>query len=339
MNTQSTAKACRSNGWQDNVRPTMDQQQDPDPPAVAAPPKSGDAPLSRHGNRQAPDLADGGTANDAVGPDVPAPPPQLVAELCKYLPQIGGADWTTLRGGRVNRCWQVGDLVVKAYSPDRDSPIFPNDPVAEATILRHLDGCGVAPRLRATGQGWIAYDHVEGRIWREGDDPAPVAALLRKIWSFPPPEGLRRVESGSNALRDLAARLSPLPMPPSQARPDIAPAPPRLIHADAVCGNIICGPAGVRLIDWQCPAIGDPAEDVAAFLSPAMRWLYGGREPEPDLERHFLSCLPEDLSARYCSLKPLFHWRMMQHCLWRLRQGQADYGPAFEREKAAFQSC
>ena len=276
---------------------------------------------------------------DATQGDPSTPPIALLQKIHTQLPEIAGEYWVSLRGGRVNRCWRVGGLVVKVFAADGDSPMFPNDPVAEAAILRHLDGRGIAPRLRATGEGWIAYDHVEGSTWQEGSDPAPVAALLRHLWSLTPPEGLRRVASGSAALREASARMTETPLPPDLAGLDIAPAAPRLIHADAVCGNIICGPVGVRLIDWQCPALGDPTEDVAAFLSPAMRWLYGGRDPDPDLERHFLSCLPDDLTARYLRLKPLFHWRMMQHCQWKLRQGQTDYGHAFQRENAAFQSC
>lgn len=339
MRCPPKTEACRPKGGRDTLRPTMDQQQNPAPASAMASPPVGEHPQAPQGRRQVRADADGENGTGRPWPDTLTPPPELVATIRADLPELTGAVWTPLRGGRVNRCWQVGSLVVKAYSPNGDSPIFPNDPKAEAQILRHLEGRGLAPRLRAEGPGWIAYDHVAGRTWREGDDPAPVAALLRHIWSMPPPEGLRRIGSGSTALLDLAARLSPLPTPPGLATIDIAPAPPRLIHADAVCGNIICGPKEVLLIDWQCPALGDPAEDVAAFLSPAMRWLYGGREPDADLEPRFLACLPDDLSVRYRKLKPLFHWRMMQHCQWRLKQGQADYGPAFEREKAAFQSC
>ena len=31
----------------------------------------------------------------------------------------------------------------------------------------------------------------------------------------------------------------------------------------------------LRLIDWQCPAIGDPIVDIMMFLSPGMHEIYG----------------------------------------------------------------
>ena len=40
-------------------------------------------------------------------------------------------------------------------------------------------------------------------------------------------------------------------------------------------GNLILGEKGLRLIDWQCPAIGDPIVDIMMFLSPGMHEIYG----------------------------------------------------------------
>ena len=41
----------------------------------------------------------------------------------------------------------------------------------------------------------------------------------------------------------------------------------------------------MRLIDWQCPALGDPAEDIACFLSPAMQVIYGAGPLDAARER------------------------------------------------------
>lgn len=279
------------------------------------------------------------SAKGVAGHDATAPPETLRRDLAnRHLVPVG-RDWQELHGGRVNRCWRVGGLVVKLFDPAGHSPLFPNDPAAEALMLRHLAGMDLAPTFRAAGDGWIAYDHVEGSIWREGADPAPVAAALSRLWDCAAPEGVRCLASGSAALCDQIASLSDKGERPAGPCAEVPPVRPRLIHGDAVPGNIISGPSGVRLIDWQCPAIGDPTDDVSAFLSPAMRWIYGGTAPEPDLERQFLACIPQDIAGRYQSLKPLFHLRMMRHCRWRLRQGHADYGPALDLERAALQNC
>ena len=50
---------------------------------------------------------------------------------------------------------------------------------------------------------------------------------------------------------------------------------PVLLHTDVVPGNLILGDEGLRIIDWQCPAIGDPIVDIMMFLSPAMHEIYG----------------------------------------------------------------
>jgi len=317
----------------------------PYPESVAHPPEVERAPCQGLQRAAAaypvPVIATDGprSAKGMAGHDATTPPETLRRDLAnRHLVPVE-QDWQELHGGRVNRCWRVGDLVVKLFDPAGHSPLFPNEPAAEALMLRHLAGLDLAPTFRAAGDGWIAYGHVEGSMWREGADPSPVAAALCRLWDCAAPEGLRLLANGSAALCDQIASLSDRGARPEMPQAEVPPARPRLIHGDAVAGNIISGPSGVRLIDWQCPAIGDPTEDVAAFLSPAMRWIYGGTAPEPDLERQFLACIPEDIAGRYQSLKPLFHLRMMQHCRWRLRQGHADYGLALDLERAAFQNC
>jgi thiamine kinase-like enzyme len=111
---------------------------------------------------------------------------------------------------------------------------------------------------------------------------------------------------------------------------------PRLIHADAVAGNLIDGPGGVTLIDWQCPASGDPTEDLATFLSPAMQWLYRGRVLSPQETEAFLAAYPDPaVTDRYLRLQPLYRWRMAAHCLWKADRGAPDYEKALAAELAS----
>ena len=88
----------------------------------------------------------------------------------------------------------------------------------------------------------------------------------------------------------------------------------------------------VTLIDWQCPGLGDPVDDLAAFLSPAMQYLYGGHRLTHEERSEFLAAFPQDLVTRYRLLAPALHWRIAAHCLWRAERGANDYRTALARE-------
>ncbi|EEW26604.1 phosphotransferase family protein [Rhodobacter ferrooxidans] len=266
------------------------------------------------------------------------PPATLVAEVLADNPSLTGKPWQPLSGGRSNRLWQVGSWVVKLFDREAASPLFPNDPAAEALALRHVAPSGLAPQLRAIGPDWLAYSHVPGVVWQA--DPAAVAEALGRLHQLPLVASLRAQPSGSAALAAQGAAIAlhcrtALPPPP----PDAGVPPvnnPCLIHGDAVPGNVIIGPQGVTLIDWQCPAIGDPAEDLAAFLSPAMQWLYRGKVLTAAEAAAFLQAYPDaETVARYHALAPAFHWRMAAHCLWKAERGATDYATALDLELAA----
>jgi Ser/Thr protein kinase RdoA (MazF antagonist) len=221
---------------------------------------------------------------------------------------------------------------VKSYDPDAASPLFPNDPAAERRALAALSPSGLAPAPLGAGADWVAYRYLEGAAWRSGC--APVAHTLHHLHSHPG-TAFRPLASGSAALLAqgraiLADCPSTLPEPPD---PGVPPVAPRLIHGDAVPGNIIAGPHGVTLIDWQCPASGDPAEDLAMFLSPAMQSLYRGRPLAAQERQEFLSSYPDAATVgRFLALEPLFRWRMAAHCLWKSSRGALDYAAALRLE-------
>lgn len=250
------------------------------------------------------------------------------------LPEMDGP-WVPLCGGRTNRVWRVGGHVVKVYAPDAESPLFPNDPSAEARALAHFAPHGLAPRLFAQGAGWVAYDHVPGQCWRSGS--ADVAVFLGRLHRVAPPaQGFRLLTGGSAALKAQATRLAAVAGLSVRVPevPLIAPVAPCPLHGDAVPGNIIQGPdGGLCLIDWQCPAIGDPAEDLAIFLSPAMQHIYRGAPLGRAEEEAFLNAYPDQAATdRYLALKPLYHLRMAAHCLWRAARGAPDYAQAARLE-------
>ena len=55
--------------------------------------------------------------------------------LLTLAPQFAGMGGEVMTGGRTNRLRRFGDLVVKRYDTGAASPLFPNDPLAEARAL------------------------------------------------------------------------------------------------------------------------------------------------------------------------------------------------------------
>lgn len=265
------------------------------------------------------------------------PPDPLAAAVRAACPDLAGHDWRPERGGRVNRLWRVGPAMVKLLPAEGASPLFPNSAADEALALRHLGLRGLAPRLLAAGPGWVAYVRVPGRTWRSG--PGVAAAALAALHQSDPALPFRATPAGSAAVlaqgRAIAADLPAVPPPP----PDPGVPPPgrlRLVHGDAVAGNLVTVPGGAVWIDWQCPALGDPADDLAAFLSPAMQALYRGRPLAADEAAAVLAAYPDrETVARYRALAPVLHWRLAVHCLWRAARGAPGYAAAAAQELAA----
>ncbi|MBY5971541.1 aminoglycoside phosphotransferase family protein [Ferrimonas balearica] len=250
------------------------------------------------------------------------------------------------------------DRVLKLYRPDRSSPLFPNDAATEAACLAALAGPGpvLAPRMLDHWHGplgpCLLYRHLPGPTWRDG--PEAVARLLRQLHALPEdrqPAGLRGLETSPMALR--AAIVRDLPKAPASDSPgqarlraalaevsDPGPLPPARqawLHGDPVPGNIIMTPAGARLIDWQCPARGDPCHDLALFLSPAMGVLYLGRPLSKTERAAFLAAYDDRaVTDRLAGLAPLLHLRIAAHCLARAAEGSAPDARAAETELAAF---
>ena len=93
-------------------------------------------------------------------------------------------------------------------------------------------------------------------------------------------------------------------------------------------GNLILGDKGLRLIDWQCPAIGDPIVDIVMFLSPGMHEIYGSGKLSMKDHQTFLMNLTPKLRSRYNIIGPLYHWRLAAYCFWKAEQGFEEYEKA-----------
>jgi thiamine kinase-like enzyme len=128
-------------------------------------------------------------------------------------------------------------------------------------------------------------------------------------------------------------------MPPLPERTVAPSGASRLLHGDPVPGNLIdCGKT-LRLIDWQCPAAGDPCEDIALFLSPAMQIAYRGTPLSQAEENEFLSAYGCDSTVtRYRSLAAWYHARNLAYCLWQLYQGESAAALRAKAEQEAWQN-
>ncbi|MGO4906732.1 phosphotransferase family protein [Pseudorhodobacter sp. W20_MBD10_FR17] len=268
-----------------------------------------------------------------------SPTPNLRDAVIQAVPSLDGP-WHKLEGGRVNLLWRANDMVIKQYQHGGASPLFPNDPQAEANALTYLAPFDAAPKLVALGSGWLVYHYCHGAAWQFG--PEYPAHTLARLHQIPVPQGIfRAAPSGSAQLLAQAKAIAALcaaRLPPAPLDPDLAPGPVCLIHGDAVPGNFILDQGRTTLIDWQCPAIGDPAEDIATFLSPAMQWLYRGAPLTAQETKSFRDATPAKNLARYDRLAMIYHWRMAAHCLWKAEHDAPDYAQALQLELAALQS-
>ena len=250
-------------------------------------------------------------------------------ELRQFISNVGlvetHAQFHKFSGGLHNSVWRVdtGDscLVAKLFAMPTAGTLFPNLPEKEAEALRRLEGLDVAPNLVGF---WpevklLVYDYVEGEMW-DGDVVGAAHLLLRK--EVADPTGFRRVSlTCEDILSEGDEFFVRCKNKPKEFRPHpIAISVPEklsLIHTD-VGVNLVGSGGGLRLIDWQCPAVGDICEGIYSFLSPAFQIL--GERPQLSGEqiKSFWDTLDRpDLARRYSKLRAAFAWRFAGYCAWR----------------------
>jgi thiamine kinase len=230
-----------------------------------------------------------------------------------------------LKGGYLNQVLKVStgpaQLVLKRFAPTSTDTIFPNLPADEARALSVLGPLDVAPKLLGFWPevSLMAYAYVEGQPWTAGTG-AVARLLLRK--DLADPAGFRPVPGTPAGILAQGDALFARCQTPPRRRPkpaDVAsPARLSLIHTDLGPGNLIGHGASLRIIDWQCPAAGDLAEDIYSFLSPAFQILSDHAPLTTSDEAEFWTTLARpDLKSRYATLRPFYAWRMAAYCLWR----------------------
>ena len=266
---------------------------------------------------------------------------------------------TLLTGGYRNQVWKVrtssGAVIEKRYAEDPGSPnpMYPNLPDHEARAMAHLAGTGCAPELVSyqpadAGHGaTVTYRYVPGGAWGRG--VGDVARLLHRVHHVPPPRGMRALHRSAFAARAHADAMVDDTAPSAlrtrllAARPPAAaasePRRPSLVHTDCGPGNVIRHRGGILLIDWQCPGLGDPVEDVACFLSPAMMILYDTPPHGPGARAGFLGAYDDStVISRYRRDGAAWHYRIGAYCVWRaarLSRRQPDVAARYRRALSA----
>jgi aminoglycoside phosphotransferase (APT) family kinase protein len=272
----------------------------------------------------------------------------------------GEAGLTRLAGGGWNDVFRLQspgiDWVAKLYNSGQQQSLFPMLPEAEVEALEALRGRKVAPEpvaflksendLQGLGRPMLVYVFYPGQQWVSGVEA--VAEMFRRQHGLAP-EALRplAVEPGAILYQgdQLLAKLADDAW--AQQLKAARPTPPlglprgrrALVHTDAGPGNIIQGADGPRLIGWRCPGIGDPAEDLYSFLSPASQIL--SKSPllssndHGSLLRHYGDAVTAE---RLDLMWPSYSYRMLAYCRLRARELQHRDPKLSERYRHAFEA-
>jgi len=269
---------------------------------------------------------------------------ELKSQLQDYLFKRGilsnQTSWHAQTGGQTNKVWRLSgerDLICKLYLDTNTNPLFNNTPEEEYRCLLWLDGSDIAPKpykYSKTPFGEVLlYNYIKGKTWSH--DVETVSELLTRIRKHKYPKGLRILSGSPSDIKQTGLEIinklnnyhknKLIMLCPDVSISDIEPV---LLHTDVVPGNLIIGDEGLRLIDWQCPAIGDPIVDIVMFLSPGMHKIYGSGKFSIKDHEDFLMNLTPKLRSRYNIIGPLYHWRLAAYCFWKAEQGFIEYEKA-----------
>ncbi len=253
------------------------------------------------------------------------------------LPTTSGFELEPLTGGFWNDVYRLRgngrNWVIKHFRSTNSDGLYPILPQAEALALQTLSGLEIAPELVAflPDVPLLVYEYFEGGVWQA--DAVSIGRLLRCLHDVPitTESGFRQLpletvailrqgdhflgQVGPDALVQQLSAVRPLPqLLPSLARLS-------LVHTDPWPGNIVQNGRHLRLIDWQCPGLGNPTEDVWTFLHAGYEMLLGRPRFDEQVQAEFWHGYGQTTVSQHLPLlAPYYAYRLAAHCL--LRQWQ-----------------
>ncbi|MCA9838856.1 MAG: aminoglycoside phosphotransferase family protein [Trueperaceae bacterium] len=258
----------------------------------------------------------------------------------RLIQASNGVRLEPLKGGYWNEVYRIqGDgfdwVLKRFYQEALRARLYPMLPDSEALALKTLKGKALAPEFVAYfpaqehERAVLIYHYVPGSLY--SGNIANIATLMRQLHKLDvadapfrvlpqtPEEILKQADELLAASQDdeLGRNLKAL-RPEAIAMPLVEK--PSLVHTDAWIGNFIGENNQLRLIDWQCPGLGDPAEDIWTFLESGFQQLinlplYSTTEKVSFLETY----ADETLKKRLELLRPYFAYRVAAHCVMRIQ--------------------
>lgn len=226
------------------------------------------------------------------------------------------------------------DWVIKHFRAANPDGLYPILPQAEALALQMLSGLEIAPEPVAflPDVPLLVYEFFAGDVWQE--DVAGIGRLLRRLHDVPvtadsgfrqlPLETADILQQGDQLLAQAepdtqVQRLRAI-RPPPQPRPLLKRCV--LVHTDPWAGNFVQNGRHLCLIDWQCPGLGDPVEDVWTFLYAGYEMLLGWPRFDESVATEFWRGYGAETAVQPCLeiIAPSYTYRLAAHCCLRQQQ-------------------
>lgn len=239
-----------------------------------------------------------------------------------------------LKGGYWNAVYRIQgagfDLVLKQFADTPEGGLFPTIADAEARALEQLSGLNIAPDFhsfwpQAPGGAVLLYCFVPGQMWQ--GDCYVTGKLFQQLHAANVAGPYRSLPMTPRALLDQADSLctdyqdSEWGKKLAMLRPQLVEVPtiaPVLVHTDCGPGNIIQNQQQQVFIDFQCPGLGDPCEDLTCFLSPGIFHLYGLPALTETDEQQFLSAYDNaEIVQRLQVMRAFYSYRLAAYYIMR----------------------
>lgn len=243
-----------------------------------------------------------------------------------FVQQLTGGFWSEVFRVQGNKL----DWIIKLSQQGQNEGLHPVLPSAEWLALQSLKHLQIAPLpigfFQIDSHKFILiYEYIRGQFWESGI--SSVATKLSELHNlsvdelpsfrklfFTPEDVLKHADSFLLQVCDdeMSTRLK-------QLRPALVDFDPptklSLIHGDIHPSNIIIDRNNdIYLIDWQSPGIGDPVQDLHAFLSPMFKTRPLSKE---EIQSFFETYGNVEVRQRLEKMSPFYSYRVAAHCLLR----------------------